>query len=138
MPDEGSYRMLSRLVKWAVPAAVFMACGTMNAGAVSLFSTDTSFLPDPVINLAPTSPPVSPGGVEFITPPPKSTDGHNRSPFEDFTTHTVPAAYNNTPYYSVFNGTAIYDFVGGAKALALLWGSPDKYNTLTFWSELGG
>jgi hypothetical protein len=35
-------------------------------------------------------------------------------------------------------GSATYNFAGPATGLSLLWGSPDSYNTLTFFSGLNG
>ncbi len=35
-------------------------------------------------------------------------------------------------------GSAIYNFAGPATELSILWGSPDSYNTLTFYSGLNG
>jgi hypothetical protein len=35
-------------------------------------------------------------------------------------------------------GSATYNFAQGATGLSLLWGSPDSYNTLTFYSGLNG
>jgi hypothetical protein len=35
-------------------------------------------------------------------------------------------------------GSATYNFANGASGLTLLWGSPDSYNTLTFYTGLNG
>lgn len=40
------------------------------------------------------------------------------------------------PYTSVFSGTAGYNLTGSV--LNIFWGSPDTYNTLTFWTGLDG
>jgi hypothetical protein len=45
----------------------------------------------------------------------------------------------NLVYTSIqAGGSATYNFAGPATELSLLWGSPDSYNTLTFYSGLNG
>jgi hypothetical protein len=45
----------------------------------------------------------------------------------------------NLVYTSIqAGGSATYNFAGPATELSLLWGSPDSYNSLTFYSGLNG
>jgi hypothetical protein len=52
-----------------------------------------------------------------------------RSPWEG-------TSSDNLQYTSVRSGTAGYNLIGNS--LSFLWGSPDYYNTLTFWTGVGG
>ena len=52
-----------------------------------------------------------------------------RSPWEG-------TSSDNLQYTSVRSGTAGYNLTGNS--LSFLWGSPDHYNTLTFWTQTGG
>ena len=52
-----------------------------------------------------------------------------RSPWEG-------TSSDNLQYTSVRSGTAGYNLTGNS--LSFLWGSPDYYNTLTFWTQTGG
>ncbi len=67
--------------------------------------------------------------VDAVTTPPFNVGGQYRSPWE-------LTAFPNLPYTSVRDGTAGYNIAG--TSLSLFWGSPDPYNTLTFWTGLGG
>lgn len=73
----------------------------------------------------------------------------NRSPFENIGsgaggTLLSDGGYGvggwaNLVYTSIqAGGSATYNFAGPATDLSLLWGSPDSYNTLTFYSGLNG
>jgi hypothetical protein len=68
--------------------------------------------------------------VDLITPPPDSEPGQFRSPWQG------TGLEGSLGYTSVKNGTAGYNLTG--TLLTLFWGSPDTYNTLTFWTGLNG
>lgn len=63
-----------------------------------------------------------------------------RSPFENYgTPGTGVGDWATLKYTSVqAGGTAVYNIPTGASGLSILWGSPDSYNTLTFYSEVDG
>ena len=71
-----------------------------------------------------------------------------RSPFENVSVGVsnpdgnggyVLPGYDNLPYTSVqANSTATYTFAGEASSLSLLWGSPDSYNYIEFFSGPNG
>lgn len=68
-----------------------------------------------------------------------SVSGVYRSPYEN----AVPPdsqgpGYGVNPYSSVQGGGWAIFNTGLANALSLLWGSPDNYNTLEFWSGANG
>ena len=68
-------------------------------------------------------------GVTHIDYVNTSLANEYRSPWEG-------TAYANLQYTSVKNGTAGYNISG--TSLSFFWGSADPYNTLTFWTGLGG
>jgi hypothetical protein len=64
-----------------------------------------------------------------------------RSPFENFSTPgTGVGDWSTLQYTSVqAHGRAVFNVFGvGATELSLLWGSPDSYNKITFYSGLNG
>jgi hypothetical protein len=71
-----------------------------------------------------------------------------RSPFENVSTGSpnlngnggyVLTGYNSLPYTSIeANATATYTFASLATSLSLLWGSPDSYNYIAFYSGPNG
>jgi hypothetical protein len=68
--------------------------------------------------------------VDLVVPPPDSTPGVFRSPWQG------TGLEGSLSYTSVRNGTAAYNITGSA--LSLFWGSPDSYNSLSFWTGLNG
>jgi len=56
-----------------------------------------------------------------------SESGVARSPFED-----LPGGGAGLQFNSVRSGSVIYNLAGSL--LTMVWGSPDSYNTLTFWT----
>jgi hypothetical protein len=83
----------------------------------------------PTTSLGPQSPNFSSGTIDLVVPPPDSTDGVFRSPWQG-------TGFESLGYTSVRNGTAGYNLTGNN--LSLFWGSPDTYNTLTLWTGVGG
>lgn len=63
-----------------------------------------------------------------------------RSPFENYATPGFGiGGWATLSYTSIqAGGTAVYNIPTGGIGLSLLWGSPDSYNTLTFYSGLNG
>jgi hypothetical protein len=71
-----------------------------------------------------------------------------RSPFENVSVGVpnpdgnggyILPGYDNLPYTSVqANSTATYTFAAAVSSLSLLWGSPDSYNYLEFFSGSNG
>ena len=77
------------------------------------------------------------GIVDQVTPPPGSQDFVYRSPFQ--TTGDVNLPQANTAaglYTSVRSGNAGFNLSG--TTLSLFWGSPDEYNSITFFSGTNG
>jgi len=130
--------MLSNFVRLGVASAAMALLGCTNASAATvIFSQSTTSLPNPVIdNYPPTS---TTGTVDHVVPPPNSVDGVYRSPFQNFdgTFQTSPIDYSLASYTSVRDGSATYTFAALSNKLQILWGSPDTYNTLTFYDGLG-
>jgi hypothetical protein len=66
--------------------------------------------------------------------PPDSVGGAYRSPYELPNGSGMEDGYAGTPFTSVRGGSVAYNFATGQTGLSILWGSPDSYNTLEFWS----
>jgi hypothetical protein len=136
-------KMFSRLIRLGTGSVALLflsatASVALTIGPVSLAidSTSNSDLPSPVIDNAPT---YFTGTFDHVTAPPTlSSPGVYRSPFEDANTTVIPAGYVNTPFYSVRSGSATYNFGSAATTLSFLWGSPDPYNSLSFYSGADG
>jgi len=132
--------MLLRLIRYGV---VFASCAFLNcASAVAVTITDE----DP--NILPTLPASDSYPYSFINP--GTTFDHVvtgggvpvgsnfRSPFQNVDQSYPLGGYDTAPYSSVRNGSVGYNFNSGKSGLSILWGSPDTYNTLQFWSGLNG
>lgn len=130
----------------AMIASVMALCGVphdASANTVSIVSQNTGPLPSStgwVVNPAPSS--FTPGGVntEF-----GSLANVYRSPFEENGVPgpggTITPNYANVPYTSIASfkpGSATYSFASPMDTLVILWGSPDSYNTLSFYSSSDG
>jgi hypothetical protein len=123
-----------------VSTVAFLGCGTAANAAVILNSQNTTFLPALPVN--PEAPDFQISGIlDFVAAGggvPATSDPW-RSPYQDANGVTYPAAgYATAPYWSVQNGAAGYNFTGGLTSLDFLWGSPDDYNTLEFYTGLNG
>ena len=104
------------------------------ANAVTITQNAADFTTNPGLttNLTPTS-------SILYSLQTNSVDGLYRSPFENFT----PAGSQGPGYGNQFasiqqDGSALYNFSNPQNALSLLWGSPDAYNSLAFYSGVGG
>jgi hypothetical protein len=127
--------MASRLANLgaALIAWSFLICG--NASAVTITSQSTSFLPPIPVNDS--FPPsfTNPGTIyDHVA---GSVANLYRSPYEN-PDNSMPAAYVGQTFSSVRSGSVGYNFKGGASDLSILWGSPDTYNTLSFYDGLNG
>jgi hypothetical protein len=128
--------MLSRFVRLGVASGVIAFLSCNNASAITvIFSENTTSLPSTVIDNYPPS--STTGTVNHIVPPPDSSPGAFRSPFQNFD-GSMPAAYANASYTAVSGGSATYTFTALSNKLEILWGSPDTYNTVTFYDGTNG
>ncbi len=124
-------------------AGVVAVCAfshSASASIVSITSQDITNLPSISSIGAPT--PYSNTGGNYINITGPSSPDVYRSPFEDASTQIIPAAYLSVPFTSIgsygpYPATATYN-IGNASTFVLLWGSPDSYNTLTFFSGANG
>ena len=66
-----------------------------------------------------------------------SVDGLYRSPFENLTGSQGPG-YGNQYASIQQGGSALFNFTSPQNALSILWGSPDGYNQIAFYSGIGG
>lgn len=137
--------MKTRVFSAALAAAAIVVGSfgfSQHAMAVT-FSEDTSTLPpvgqiiDPTVDIS------SQFGTVLTGLTGASVPGSYRSPFENFAApHTIPGAYLTAPFTAIgatgVPSSATYDFGSAQTSLVALWGSPDAYNTLQFWSGLGG
>ena len=126
----------SRAKRFLLSAAVFAAVVGLctfsqeaSATTVSIGTQDTTTLPlSSFINS-----PVSTTG-DFILSTSGSVDQHRLSPFGSGDTTNVYSAIssNNIP------GSATYNLAPSATSFSFLWGSPDSFNSVSFFSGLGG
>ena len=103
--------------------------GPAKAVTATLFSNDTTTV---ALTGGTQAPNFTTGGtiVDLVTPPPDSVPSVFRSPWQG------TGLEGSLSYTSVRNGTAGYNVTG--TGVTLFWGSPDTYNTLTFWAGLNG
>jgi hypothetical protein len=129
-------------------AALMMACAVSapaNAGVCGVGCSFTEDISDFAVDPGPAPNPIAASSSLFNQTlfvsvlPPDPGPPFYRSPYEN----AVPPGsegpgYGTNPYSSVqAGGTATFNFAP-SNALSILWGSPDTYNTLQFWSGLGG
>jgi len=146
--------MLSRIVKFGALAAAcaVICCGTAGAvptvtiGSESLtdlllsYTSPDSVAPD---NSANTYQHVTLTGTATDCPPYACATTDNlasvyRSPYQNINGTTMETGYSGTQFSSVHNGSATYNFAAGTTGVDLLWGSPDTYNTITFFTGASG
>lgn len=132
--------MLSRFVRLTGAVMLYLAaCGGANALSVVTWSNDLVSLPttNDGYNLSA----VIVGGATYdhigscgSCLPPDNAVGEYRSPYQNPDGVNMEPGLTGQAYTSVRNGAVGYNFVTGQKVLKILWGSPDSYNTLEFWS----
>jgi hypothetical protein len=138
--------MTSILKQVALVAAFFTFAQYANAITVSQDTNDFALVPTPGFDVLPASSfnPMWAGGslVSIITPPPGSVQNQYRSPFENAATPgSGVAGWNDSQHQFTSiqaGGSATFDFSNPVTALQFLWGSPDAFNTITFYSGLDG
>jgi hypothetical protein len=125
--------------------SIFAASQTAFAASVQIVSQDDADYTTATLPTSSTSPFTSQAtGTDFNVT--GSLANVYRSPFENANPgsgatynssnggYYLPGAYN-LPYTSVEGGgSATYTFANSEKILEVLWGSPDSYNTLTFYN----
>ena len=94
------------------------------------YTEDLVTLPTSVSNVMPTS---STGTVVLET---LSIPNVTRSPFENF--NATPGPGYGSAYISINIGSALYSFNTPENTLSIFLGSPDSYNTLSFYASKDG
>ena len=113
----------------AVSAALCLLSESAQAVTFS-YTEDLVTVPTSVSNVVPTS---STGTVVLET---LSIPGVTRSPFENF--NATPGPGYGSAYISINIGSALYSFNTPENTLSIFWGSPDSYNTLSFYASKDG
>jgi len=114
-------------------AATFAALCLLSESAQAVtfsYTEDLVTVPTSVSNVMPTS---STGTVVLET---LSIPGVTRSPFENF--NATPGPGYGSAYTSINIGSALYSFNTPENTLSIFWGSPDSYNTLSFYASKDG
>ena len=113
-------------------AATFAALCLLSESAQAVtfsYTEDLVTVPTSVSNVMPTS---STGTVvETLSIP-----GVTRSPFENF--NATPGPGYGSAYISINIGSALYSFNTPENTLSIFWGSPDSFNTLSFYASKDG
>jgi hypothetical protein len=133
--------MLSRLFGMTSVLATLVLCGVgASAAPVSITNVDTVNLPTlPTFDIG--APTFGGGTFDNVTTGggvPGAPGCCYRSPFQEVNETYTSLAYEQAPYRSIFNGSGGYNFTSGKTGLNILWGSPDGYNTLEFFSGKDG
>ena len=113
-------------------AAAFAALCFLSEGAQAVTFTYTQDLLTVPTSSNPT-PTSSTGTVVLET---VSIPGITRSPFENF--NGTPGPGYGSTYTSINTGSALFSFDTLENALSIFWGSPDSYNTLSFYASKDG
>jgi hypothetical protein len=142
--------LLQRSIVVASIAVTFSLSGMASATTVTVVQNPANYttLPTPGPNAAPDS--YTLGGTVLLNIVGEFPDVY-RSPFENspYAPNAIGSPlsdgglgitdWGTLPYNSIqAGGSATYDFAKGATQLSLLWGSPDSYNSLTFYSGVDG
>ena len=113
-------------------AAGFAALCFLSEGAQAVTFTYTQDLLTVPTSSNPT-PTSSTGTVVLET---VSIPGITRSPFENF--NGTPGPGYGSTYTSINTGSALFSFATPENTLSIFWGSPDSYNTLSFYASKDG
>jgi hypothetical protein len=114
-------------------AAAFAAMCLLSESAQAVtfsYTEDLVTVPTSASNVMPTS---STGTVVLET---LSIPDVTRSPFENF--NGTPGPGYGSAYTSINIGSALYSFNTPENALSIFWGSPDSFNTLSFYASKDG
>ena len=153
-------KSLRHSVVWAASIiALFASAGYASADTITFIQDPSDFTTLPSLSSVTNPAPVSITGTVYAPNTNSvgalgllygSVANQWRSPFENATsvgggTSTGVGnggygltGWNLLPYSSIEGGGSATYNVGVANTLSLLWGSPDSYNTLTFWSDGNG
>src|SRR4029078_5548395 len=125
--------MEKNIVALCAVAAAIAFVGSANAATIHITSQNTAdFAADPGFG-APTGP--SSGGATVQT---LSITNITRSPYEDANQAQNPAHGYGDTYLNVAGGGSATFNVSASNQFTLLWGSPDDYNLISFYSGTGG
>ena len=131
---------MKRLLSSTAMAAAVVLCGLASGANATTVSISENYY-DPITNQnAPLYFPVAPDSSTptFVLSTSGSISGVERSPYETNTDAFVGAAYSVlAPGGQVGPATATYNIAGNT-IFALLWGSPDDYNHVTFYNGING
>jgi hypothetical protein len=139
--------MRGLLTSFGAASALFAVCAfSHDAKAVTIsFQDPSDFTTLPGSSVSPFTSQTT--GTVLFNQTGSSPDIY-RSPFENVSTGSpnpngnggyVLTGYDSLPYTSVqANSTATYTFASLATSLSLLWGSPDYYNYIAFYSGPNG
>jgi hypothetical protein len=131
------YSTVAAVTVLAMSALVQQASAT----TVGISSQDTTVLP---LTAFVTNPVSDSGPTTFTLSTTQSTPGQQLSPFAtDFNNPQVTLPFSVLNSAAIPGGTssagfAFYNLAPNSTTFSLLWGSPDSYNTLQFFSGLGG
>jgi hypothetical protein len=126
-------RLATALAAGAFVVGVFAS----NANAITITNVTQDLVTVPVTGSQITPDFGVTGIVDQVTPPPGSAQYLYRSPFQDFVGNNLPQANTVAGLYtSVRSGNAGFNLTG--TSLNLFWGSPDLYNSITFYTGTNG
>ena len=126
--SQTEYSALKPSFSFVSIAATCAALCFLSEGAQAVtfsYTEDLVTVPTSVSNVMPTS---STGTVVLET---LSIPGVTRSPFENGPGY-------GSPYISINIGSALYSFDTPENTLSIFWGSPDSFNTLSFYASKDG
>ena len=128
---------MKRLMSSTAIAAVMALCGFIGSAHAVTVSENSWTAGQPN---APLYLPVAPDSFTpvFVLSTTGSSSGNQRSPYELNTDGFANAAYSVlAPGGQTLSATATYN-LAGATVFALLWGSPDTYNNVAFYTGPNG
>lgn len=127
-------RLATALAAGAFVVGVFAS----NANAITITNVTQDLVTVPVSGSQITPDFGVTGIVDQVTPPPTgSVDGVYRSPWQTTADVNLPQANTAAGLYtSVRSGDAGFNLTG--TSLSLFWGSPDTYNSITFFTGASG
>ena len=118
---------MNRLLASLGVLALCALSSSANAISISSWSQDTTVYPTTTLGY---QAPASFTGT--VDNPTGSSSGAYRSPWQNLDETWINPEHQTLDYTSVRNGNAWYALTGDS--LGIFWGSPDSYNTITFWT----